>query len=148
MNASEVVPSDTRGESPKDARPLRVFVADDDRDTALTLVAILLDEGYDARAFNSGRSVMKAVIESSPDAVVLDIDMPEVSGWQVAQTIRARGGRIPLIIGISGYYKKGSDIALAEMSGFHHYLVKPVPPAELVKLLSLLRDPAAAAVRA
>ena len=140
--------SEVRDESTKAPRRLRVFVADDHRDTALTTVAILLDEGYDARAFNSGREVMKAVIESSPDAVVLDIDMPEISGWQVAQTIRARGGRLPLIIGISGYYTKGSDIALAEMSGFHHYLVKPVSPKELVRLLSLLRDPAAAAIRA
>lgn len=119
-------------------RALHIIVADDDRDAALTLQMILCDEGHDVRVVYSGRDVMKAVIEMSPDAVVLDIHLPEVSGWQLAQTIRARGGRTPLIIGISGVYTKGPDRALAHMTGFDHYFVKPYPPAEVVKLLEPL----------
>lgn len=121
-------------------RSLRVIVVDDDRDAALTLALILRSEGYETRAFYSGRSALAAVIESHPDAVVLDINLPEISGWQIAQTIRARGGPMPLVIGISGVYKSGADKALAHASGFDHYLVKPCPPSELLKLLEPLRS--------
>jgi DNA-binding response OmpR family regulator len=121
-------------------RSLRIIVVDDDRDAALTLALILRNEGYDTRALYSGRTAMSAVIEGDPDVVVLDINLPEISGWQIAQTIRARGGRMPLVIGISGVYKSGADRALAQVSGFDHYLVKPCPPSELLKLIEPLRS--------
>ena len=121
-------------------RSLRVIVVDDDRDTALMLALILRNEGYETHAFYSGRSAMNAVIQTQPDAVVLDINLPEISGWQIAQTIRARGGPMPLVIGISGVYKSGADKALAHASGFDHYLVKPCPPSDLLKLLEPLRS--------
>jgi DNA-binding response OmpR family regulator len=132
------------GEPSKGPRPLRIIVADDERDTALTLTMILRDEGHDARAVHSGRNVMSAVIDTDPDVVLVDINMPDMSGWQVAQTIRARSRKHPLLIGISGVYTKTSDKVLASISGFHHYLVKPYAPAELLKLLEPLRSPTGA----
>jgi DNA-binding response OmpR family regulator len=141
-NESSFSASASAGEElPRVARALRILVADDDPDTALTLTMILRDEGYDARPVHSGRSVMSAVIREDLDAVILDIHMPDVSGWQVAQTIRARQqAKRPLLIGISGVYKTGADKALASVSGFDHYLVKPCAPADLIKLLEPLRN--------
>lgn len=131
-------------EVPKTPRALRILVADDDRDTALTLMMILREEGHDVRAVHNGRNVMSTVIQEDPDAVVMDIHMPDVSGWQVAQTIRARRQtKRPLLIGISGVYKGGSDKILANISGFDHYLVKPCAPAELLALLAPLKAPSA-----
>src|SRR5687767_6104774 len=104
-------------------RSLRILVCDDDRDTALTLVTILRDEGHEATAVHSGRNVLNTVMRTEPDVVVVDINLPDVSGWQIAQNIRARRSKGPLLIGISGVYKSGSDKALANMSGFDHYLV-------------------------
>ena len=49
----------------------------------------------------------------------------------------------PLLIGISGEYKQGADKVLAQILGFHHYLVKPYAPADLLALLAPLRDPSA-----
>lgn len=135
--------SSGQAETAKAPRPLRILVCDDDRDTALTLTAILRDEGHEVTALHSGRNVLSTAIRTEPDVVVLDIHLPDVSGWQLAQTIRARRKKGPLLIGISGVYTASSDRVLANMSGFDHYLVKPYAPAELLALLAPLRDPSA-----
>jgi DNA-binding response OmpR family regulator len=121
---------------------LRVVVADDDRDTTLTLTMLLREEGHEVRALHSGRQVMAAVIELEPDVVVLDINLPEVSGWQLASTIRARRPKKrPLLIAISGEFTGDADKRLGQVSGFDHYLVKPYAVEEFLKLLAPLRDP-------
>jgi CheY-like chemotaxis protein len=81
-------------------RALRVLVADDDRDSVLTLMMLLRDEGHEVRGVYSGRQVMGHVLDFDPDVVLLDIAMPELSGWEVARTIRARrGAERPMLIG-------------------------------------------------
>jgi DNA-binding response OmpR family regulator len=131
-----------RGEPAKAPRVLRVLVAEDHRDTALTLMMVLRDEGHDTRAVHSGRQVMGALLDFDPDAVILDIQLPELSGWEVARTIRnRRGARQPLIIGVSGEYKQGADRVLADIMGFDHYLLKPCEPQQLLALLEPLRTP-------
>jgi DNA-binding response OmpR family regulator len=125
----------------KAPRSLRIIVADDDRDTVLTLMMLLKDEGHEVRGVHSARHVMGAVIDFDPDVVVLDINMPERSGWEVARTIRDRRGKErPVLIGISGEYKHGADKILSQIIGFDHYLIKPYPPADLLKLLEPLRN--------
>ena len=134
-----------QGGPSKAPRSLRIVVADDDRDMVLSLMMLLREEGHDVRGLHSGRPVMAAVIDLDPDVVVLDINLPEVSGWQLASTIRARQTKTqPLLIGISGVFTKGGDKVLAEISGFHHYLLKPCDPSALVALLAPLRSPDAA----
>jgi DNA-binding response OmpR family regulator len=133
--------SGAHGEPSLAARSLRVIVADDDRDTVLTLVLLLRDEGHDVRGVHSASQVLKAVNEFNPEVVVLDIAMPELSGWEVARKIRDRLARRPLLIGISGEYKHSVDKILSEIVGFDHYLVKPYEPAALMALLEPLRYP-------
>jgi DNA-binding response OmpR family regulator len=57
----------------------------------------------------------------------------------VARRIRDRRGPQPLLIGISGHYKKGADKVLAHISGFDHYLVKPYDPKMVFAALDELR---------
>jgi DNA-binding response OmpR family regulator len=124
-------------------RTLRIVVVDDDRDTVLSLTMLLREEGHDVRGVSSGRHVMGAVIDFDPDVVVLDINLPGRSGWEVAQTIRERRGKErPVLIGISGEYKHGADRVLSQIIGFDHYLLKPYAPADLLALLEPLRNPA------
>lgn len=131
-------------EPSKAPRSLRIIVADDDRDMVLTQMLLLRTEGHDVRGFHSGRPVMSAVIDFDPDAVILDINLPDVNGWQLATTIRARRTKKqPLLIGISGVFTKGADKILAELNGFDHYLVKPYEPNTLLALLAPLSAPGA-----
>lgn len=125
---------------PKVQRTLRVLLADDDRDMCLTLMMLLREEGHDTRSVHSGREVLAAVRDFRPDAIILDIHMPELSGWEVARTIRSQHGLQPLIIGVSGEYKQGADRILSEIVGFNHYVLKPCDPAVLLMLLAPLRE--------
>jgi CheY-like chemotaxis protein len=105
-------------------RSLRIIVADDERDTVLTLTMILRDEGHDVQGVHNGSRVLPLLREFDPD---------------VGEEIRKRPrGRRVLMIGISRRYKQGSDKVLADLKGFDHYLVKPFDPAALLQLLAPL----------
>lgn len=123
------------GEPSKAVRSLRILVVDDDRDTVVTLMMLLREEGHEVRGVHAARHVVGAILDFDPDAVILDINMPDLSGWEVARRIRERRARQPLLIGISGEYKKGSDKVLAHISGFDHYLVKPYDPKAILAAL-------------
>jgi DNA-binding response OmpR family regulator len=122
------------------ARSLRVLIADDDRDTVLTLAMVLRDEGHEVRGVYSGVDVLRAVRQFAPHAVVVDINMPDLSGYDVARAIRTRNGNV-LLIAISGVYKRDPDKILAGIVGFDHFLPKPYQASDVLKLLEPLRTP-------
>lgn len=119
-------------------RRLRVLVVDDDRDSLLTLMALLRDDGHDVRAAYSGGSALVVAHHFKPDAMFVDIGLPDISGWEVARQMRAEAGPAPLLIAISGVYKKSADKALAKAVGFAHYVTKPYDPSALLALLDPL----------
>ena len=115
---------------------LRVLVADDEHDTVLTLMELLREEGHETRGVYQGTDVMAAMDAFDPDAVLLDISMPGMSGWEVARAIRAEyGEKRPLLIAISGVYKLAADQILGKLAGFNHYIAKPYDPSVLLALL-------------
>jgi DNA-binding response OmpR family regulator len=122
----------TRAQLP---RRLRVLVADDERDTVLTLVELLREEGHDAHGVYKGAAVLARMRDFDPDVVLLDIAMPDMSGWDVARTIRETHGERPMLIAISGVYKQAADQILGKMAGFNYYLSKPYDPSVLITLL-------------
>lgn len=123
-------------------RSLRIIVADDESDTVMTLKAILDDEGHDVTGVHSGSEVLNALREFRPDALILDLVMPDISGFVLAKRIRARFGAVhPMLIAISGLYNKGPDKVLAQAVGFDHHLAKPCHPAEVLALLAPLTNP-------
>jgi len=117
-------------------RSLRIIVADDEPDSVATLKLLLNDEGHDVVALSKGSDVLRRVEDFRPDVLVLDLAMPDMSGYELAKEIRKRYGRItPLLIAITGRYKQASDKMLGQIVGFDHYLVKPYEPKELLALL-------------
>jgi DNA-binding response OmpR family regulator len=120
---------------------LRILVADDERDTVLTLMMVLRDEGHDVRGVYKGSDVLIAVNAFDPDAVLLDINMPGLSGYEVARLIRSKyGDSRPLLIAIS-VHKQGADRVLAEIVGFNHHIAKPYDTGSLLALLAPLTLP-------
>jgi DNA-binding response OmpR family regulator len=118
---------------------LRVLIADDDRDTVLTLEMVLRDEGHDVRGVYTGGEVLRAAREFAPHAIVVDINMPVITGYDVARAIRARNRNV-LLIAISGVYTKDPDKLLAGIVGFDHFLPKPCHAGDVLKLLEPLRS--------
>jgi CheY-like chemotaxis protein len=121
-------------------RSLTLIVADDDRDTVVTLSAILLHEGHSVFGVYKGPDAIAQARRYKPDALVIDIDMPGMSGYSVAREVRSLFGPwAPLLIGISGKWVGQTDRMLAELAGFNHFLLKPCDPQELLQLLEPLR---------
>jgi len=114
-------------------------VVDDERDTVVTLMAILRHEGFETRGVHDGKSALAAIAEFDPDVVIADISMPGMTGWDVAREVRKVGNQErPLLIAVSGIYVKAADRALAQMVGYKHFLPKPCDPRELLSLLAPL----------
>jgi DNA-binding response OmpR family regulator len=121
-------------------RKLRVLVADDDHDLVLSLTTLLRTEGHEAYGVHHGGDVVESVAEFAPDALLLDIGLPQKSGYEIVRTLRERyGSARPVIVAITG---RGTpvDRRLSEMVGFDHHFTKPFEPKELLaKLSSLVR---------
>lgn len=118
---------------------IRVVIADDDRDTVLTLTALLRDAGYETRAVYSGQDVEEVAWSFGADAVLLDIGMPGKSGYEVARALREKhGATVPLLIAVTGW-KQSSDRLLAQLAGFHHHVPKPYDAQHILTLLAPLR---------
>jgi CheY-like chemotaxis protein len=121
--------------------PPRVLIADDNRDTVVTLTLLLQSEGHEVRSACNGIEVMRIARLHRFDAIILDIEMPEMSGYAVAQEVRTQyyGTRAPLLIAISGKWNKPSEKLLAQAVGFDHHLEKPCDPNRLLALLRALQ---------
>ena len=139
--ASQPEAQTTSPERRKGVRPMRVLVADDDRDTVETLAAVLRDEGYEIFTAYSGNEVLQGIQVFRPDAVILDVNLPKVSGYALAQATRFSFTdlRRPLIIGMSGWWTQAPDRLVGEQVGFDHYLIKPTDPADVIGRLEAHR---------
>src|SRR2546423_5712963 len=105
-------------------------------------MALLCDEGHQVRGVYKGRDVIAAMRDFEPDAVLLDLGMPDLSGWEVAREIRRRYGyKHPVLIAISGRYKQSADKLLGRLAGFDYHVDKPCEPGELISLLSKVTSP-------
>jgi len=115
---------------------VRVLIVDDERDTVVTLSTLLADEGYQVRGVYKGRDALDAMSDFDPHIVLIDLALPDMSGWEVARRIRASyGDERHKLVSITGRYKQGSDRVLGQMAGFDHQLLKPCDPQSLIALL-------------
>lgn len=113
----------------------RILVADDDEDAVVTLTALLHEEGYRVRGVHRGAEVLQAVFDFAPDVVLLDIGMPEMSGYDVARTLRERyGSARPALIAVTGRTGR-VDKQQARAAGFEHHVGKPYEPRDLLQLI-------------
>src|SRR4051794_4689048 len=125
-----------------EGRGMRVLLAEDERDTLLTLGILLRSEGFEVELLSDGLEVWNEVDQFKPHAVILDIAMPGRNGYEVAKDLRtAYGAACPVLIAVTAYGSP-EDKAHARSSGFHHHMAKPYDPVRLLELLAAVRgDP-------
>ena len=125
--------------------PIRVVIADDERDTVMTLGILLRSEGFDVQLVHNGAGVATAVARHRPHAILLDIGMPDRSGFDVAKELLATyGAKCPVLVAVTGR-ASATDRDQALASGFKYYVTKPYDAGQLVRLLSALTSVAAIA---
>jgi two-component system response regulator MprA len=117
---------------------MRLLVVDDDRALRDVLRRALTLAGYDVRLAESGASALAEVAGSAPDAVVLDIGLPDIDGLEVCRLLRREGNRIPVLMLTAR--ATVSDRIDGLDAGADDYLVKPFDVDELkARLRALLR---------
>ena len=129
------------GDSAPAAEPIRnvlrrrILVVDDNVDAATTLALMLELMGNDAQSANSAHAALEIAETFRPDAVVLDIGMPNVNGYEAARRIRQRPwGKNVTLVALTGWGQE-RDRQLANEAGFDAHLMKPAAPDEIEKLL-------------
>jgi signal transduction histidine kinase/ActR/RegA family two-component response regulator len=103
----------------------RVLVVDDNEDAAMMLATVLEGWGHDVTTVGTGPDALHAVDEWKPELVLLDLGLPGMSGYEVAQHLRASGHSALRIVAVSGYGQP-SDAARSRAAGVDAHLAKPV----------------------
>lgn len=111
----------------------KMIVAVDDSNIMLKRLTMLLGEEYDLHAFSVGSRALKFLKDRTPDLVILDIDMPEIDGYQMLESIRETEHlkNVPVLFLTSNNEKNYIIRAIAE--GVNDYVVKPIDEAVLKK---------------
>lgn len=113
---------------------LRVLVVDDNRDAADSLSLLVKLWGHDVRTAYNGTAVTLAPVYK-PDVILLDIGMPKLDGNNMTRQLRQRTDfKDTLFIAVTGYQDEANRL-LSHEAGFDHYLIKPIDPGVLEKLL-------------
>jgi len=141
----EVAPDE--GEAPRPAlgRKLRVLIVDDNSDAADSLATLLQVQGNATSVEYDAASALRRACLEQPDVMLMDIGLPDVDGYQLAQELRARPETAgTVLVAVTGY-GQARDRERAIESGFAHHLVKPVDMTALVRILESSAAAAAAA---
>ena len=116
-----------------------ILIADDDADAADSLAELLRLDGHDVHVAYDGAEALATFARVDPEAALLDIGMPQVSGLEVVRAIRQRpGGQRATLIAVTGWAQE-RDRRLALEAGFDHHLTKPMLPEVISKLIELGR---------
>lgn len=115
--------------------PTCVLIIEDNVDSADTLARLLhLRGGFDVRVAYDGMAGLKSAVERPPDAVVCDIGLPKIDGFQLARDLIAALPRKPLLIALTAYGHSYAEEPALE-AGFDHYLTKPADPTVIERLI-------------
>lgn len=121
------------------ARPgLRLLVVEDHEASMNALVRLLRKDGHMVFTATSGKEALEVAERETCDAVISDIGLPDISGWEVMREIRRLRGWPG--IALSGYGMP-ADIAQSQKAGFHRHLVKPVRLATIREAILELNVP-------
>ncbi|EYF08498.1 CheR family methyltransferase [Chondromyces apiculatus] len=124
-----------RGAQPRKSA-LRVLVVDDNVDSAESLGMLLELTGNEVEMAHDGVAGLEAAQRRRPDLMLLDIGMPGMSGYEVAQRLRAMPEmKGVLLVAMTGWGQE-EDRRRSKAAGFDHHLVKPVEPKLLWKIIS------------
>ncbi len=116
---------------------VRILVIDDQPDVALVVAEVLESEGHQALVAGSGEEGLRAIEQSPPDAVFLDVVMPGIDGIEVLRRIRETRPQLPVIL-LSGTVS-ARQIETARELGVTDVLLKPAPLNRFSQALARVR---------
>lgn len=120
---------------PAEPPKVRVLVVDDNEDSARAVSRIIARQGYEVQVAHDGPTAVELALARQPAFVFLDIGLPGMNGYEVAQRLRQDDGlKTARLVAVSGYGEE-SDRRRSREAGFDQHLVKPVDPEVLLQLM-------------
>ena len=114
----------------------RILVVDDNPDAALSLAMMLSMMGHDTRTAHDGEVAVTTAEAFRPQVVLLDIGLPKLNGYEVAQRIRQQEwGTSMFLVAVTGW-GQDEDRRRSEEVGMNLHMVKPVEPSALDRMLA------------
>jgi signal transduction histidine kinase/ActR/RegA family two-component response regulator len=121
-------------QQPRATHGLKILLIEDDADSRETLRQALQLNGHRVEVAQDGPSGLSRIASFKPDVAIVDIGLPGMSGYQVAEAIRSQHGRELMLVALTGYGRR-EDEQLAKKAGFDRHIVKP---ADFPRLLGIL----------
>ena len=112
----------------------RVLVVEDNTVTRESLVMLLSVSGFVARGAADGPQGLQQALDWRPDAVITDVGLPGLDGWQLGRLVREVLGASVLLVALTGCGLP-RDQQRTDGAGFDAHLTKPADPAEILELL-------------
>ncbi|HET7503358.1 MAG TPA: response regulator [Kofleriaceae bacterium] len=116
---------------------LRVLIVDDYPDAAETACTLLSLLGHECRFATCGKDALIEAARFSPDVAILDIGLPDLSGFELARELRRQFGGKPLYLAAVTGWGQPEDRARAMAAGFDHHVLKPADRNKLVTIMEL-----------
>ena len=111
-------------------------MAEDEPDSLRTLVELLRSEGHITEGAGTSKEFWRLFHTIGPNVCLVDIGLPDRSGYEIAQEMARRYGRDrPKLVAVTGWIK-ASDRILARIAGFDRHVAKPYDPAALLALVA------------
>ncbi|ABA58076.1 CheB methylesterase, CheR methyltransferase, hybrid histidine kinase [Nitrosococcus oceani ATCC 19707] len=128
-------PQEVLPEAETTTPPRRILLVEDDEAVADSLAMLLRLQGHEVQTICRGNQTFNAVLKFYPEVVLLDIGLPDMDGYQVAQRLRQEPGLETLpLVALTGY-GQDNDVQRAKAAGFNRHLLKPVTIETLQEVL-------------
>ncbi len=116
-----------------------ILIVDDNREIIAALTDILLSKDYQVLSASDGRQGLQLALEEEPDLILLDLNLPQLSGYQVLQALREQGNESPIVL--MTLYGSENVAVQAFRMGIRDYIAKPLRiPDTLASIERALRE--------
>jgi CheY-like chemotaxis protein len=115
--------------------PYRVLVVDDHPDTAEVLSVLFHMLGHEPRCALRGRDALQLARDLDPDVILLDIGLPDITGYEVIRALRADPRRPSRFIAAVTGHARPSDVSRSALAGFDEHIIKPIDIGKIRQVL-------------
>ncbi len=116
--------------------PKKILIVDDEPNIVVPLEFLMKQSGYEVMIARNGKEVLESVVKSRPDLVLLDIMLPDITGFEVCHTLRTAYDMQDMKIILLTAKSRDSDIEKGMAMGADAYIIKPFSTKELVKKIN------------
>jgi CheY-like chemotaxis protein len=117
------------------APSLRVLIVDDNIDAAAALEMLVQESGHKTWMAHTGPTALAAALEHQPDVMLLDLGLPGIDGYEVAQRIRQQSLLHEIVLVAMTGYGQETDRLRSQEAGFDHHLIKPADFGKVRQIL-------------